>query len=57
MTKRNYSYALSQFRLIEDYLTSLQKYLQAQDKISILNSSVTELKSMMQTIDRMIASW
>ena len=51
-----HNYALSQFRLIEDYLTSLQNYLQAQDKISILNSSVTELKSMMQTIDRMIAA-
>ena len=50
----NFSYALSQFNLIEDYLNALQKYLQAQNKIDILNVSVTELKSMMQTVDRMI---
>ena len=50
----NFSYALSQFNLIEDYLNALQKYLQAQNKIDILNVSVTELKSMMETVDRMI---
>jgi len=50
----NFSYALSQFNLIEDYLNALQKYLQAQNKIDILNVSLTELKSMMETVDRMI---
>ena len=49
-----YGYALSQFNLIEDYLNTLQKYLQAQDKINIMNNILIEQQSMMETIDRMI---
>jgi len=49
-----YVYAESQYHLIEDYLNTLQKYLQAQEKIHIMNSGVSHLKSIMQTIDRMI---
>ena len=51
-----YVYAESQYQLIEDYLNTLQKYLQAQDKIHIMNSGVSQLKSIMQTIDRMIVA-
>ena len=51
-----YVYAESQFQLIEDYLNTLQKYLQAQDKIDIMQNGVTQLESIMQTIDRMIAA-
>ena len=49
-----YVYAESQYQLIEDYLNTLQKYLQAKDKIHIMNDGVSQLKSIMQTIDRMI---
>jgi adhesin transport system outer membrane protein len=49
-----YSYAESQYKLIEDYVDTLQKYLQAQDKISIMNAGLLELESIMQTIDRMM---
>ena len=51
-----YVHAESQFQLIEDYLNTLQKYLQAQDKIDIMQNGVTQLESIMQTIDRMIAA-
>ena len=51
-----YGHAESQFQLIEDYLNTLQKYLQAQDKIDIMQNGVTQLESIMQTIDRMIAA-
>jgi len=51
-----YVYAESQFQLIEDYLNTLQKYLQAQGKIDIMQNGVTQLESIMQTIDRMIAA-
>jgi len=47
-------YAESQYKLIEDHLNTLQKYLQAQDKIRIMNAGVGQLESLMQTIDRMI---
>jgi adhesin transport system outer membrane protein len=47
-------YAESQYKLIEDHLNTLQKYLQAQDKIRIMNAGVEQLESLMQTIDRMI---
>lgn len=53
-TEATFVYAESQYQLIEDYLNTLQKYLQAQDKIIILNNGIDELKSLMQTIDRMI---
>jgi len=49
-----YIYVESQYQLIEDYLNTLQKYLQAQDKIHIMNSALSQLKPLMQTIDRMI---
>jgi len=49
-----HSYAESQYKLIEDYVDTLQKYLQAQDKISIMNAGLLELESIMQTIDRMM---
>ena len=49
-----HSYAESQFELIEDYIDTLQKYLQAQDKINIMNAGLVQLESIMQTIDRMI---
>jgi len=49
-----YGYAQSQFNLIESYLTALQKYLQAQDKIEIMDSALIELQDIMQTIERMI---
>ena len=55
-TEATYIYAESQYKLIEDYLNTLQKYLQAQDKISIMNSGIDQLKSLMQTIDRMIVA-
>ena len=55
-TEATYVYAESQYQLIEDYLNTLQKYLQAQDKISIMNSGIDQLKSIMKTIDRMIAA-
>ena len=51
-----YVYAESQYQLIEDYLNTLQKYLQAQDKIGIMNSAIVQLKSLMKTIDRMIVA-
>ena len=51
-----YVYAESQYNLIEDYLNTLQKYLQAQDKINVMSDGVEQLKSLMQTIDRMIAA-
>jgi len=51
-----YVYAESQYQLIEDYLNTLQKYIQAQDKINIMNDGVSQLQSIMQTIDRMIAA-
>ena len=49
-----YGYAQSQFNLIANYLTALQKYLQAQDKIEIMDTALIELNDIMQTIDRMI---
>jgi adhesin transport system outer membrane protein len=49
-----YSYAESQYKLIEDYVDTLQKYLQAQDKISIMNAGLLQLESIMQSIERMI---
>jgi adhesin transport system outer membrane protein len=49
-----YSLAESQYRLIEDYVSTLKKYLQAQDQISIMNDGLLQLDSIMQTIDRMI---
>ena len=49
-----YSYAESQYKLIEDYVNVLQQYLQAQEKINIMNNSVLQLKSIKKTIDRMI---
>jgi adhesin transport system outer membrane protein len=49
-----YSLAESQYRLIEDYVSTLQKYLQAQDQISIMKDGLLQLESIMQTIDRMI---
>ena len=55
-TEATYIYAESQYQLIEDYLNTLQKYLQAQDKISIMNSGIDQLKSLMQVIDRMIVA-
>ena len=51
-----YGHNLSQFNLIEDYLNALQRYLQAQDKIDIMNSALIELEDIMQTIDRMIVA-
>ena len=51
-----YIYVESQYQLIEDYLNTLQKYLQAQDKIHIMNSALSQLKPLMQTIDRMIVA-
>jgi len=49
-----HSYAKSQFELIENYVDTLQNYLQAQDKINIMNAGLLQLDSIMQTIDRMI---
>ena len=54
-TEATFVYAESQYQLIENYLNTLQKYLQAQDKIIILNSGIDELEFVMQTIDRMIS--
>ena len=51
-----YGHNLSQFNLIEDYLNALQRYLQAQDKIDIMNGALIELEDIMQTIDRMIVA-
>jgi len=51
-----YAHAESQYELIENYLNVLQKYLQAQDQISIMNAGLLQLQSIMQTIDRMIAA-
>lgn len=44
----------SQYKLIENYLNTLQKYLQAQDKIQILNYTTEQLTSLMGTLGRMI---
>jgi adhesin transport system outer membrane protein len=49
-----YSHAESQYRIIEDYINTLQKHLQARDQISILNAGLLQLESIMETIDRMI---
>lgn len=49
-------YAESQYQLIEDYLNTLQKYLQAHEKINIMNDTIAQLESLMQTIDRMIVA-
>ena len=50
------SYGESQYKLIENYIDTLKKYLQAQDKISIMNSGLVQLEGIMETIDRMIAA-
>lgn len=49
-----HSYSESQYQLIEDYVSALQKYLQAQDQITIMDAGLQQLDSIMHTIDRMI---
>ena len=49
-----HSHAESQYQLIEDYIQTLKKYLQAQSKIAIMGAGLQQLESIMLTIDRMI---
>lgn len=49
-----YTHNESQYKLIENYLNTLQRYLQAQGKIKILNNGKKQLDSLMTTLDRMI---
>ena len=49
-----HSHAESQYQLIEDYIDTLKKYLQAQDQITIMDAGLQQLESIMYTIDRMI---
>jgi adhesin transport system outer membrane protein len=49
-----HSHAETQYQLIEDYIQTLKKYLQAQSKIAIMGAGLQQLGSIMHTIDRMI---
>lgn len=49
-----HSHAQSQYYLIEDYVDTLKKYLQARDRITIMNGGLQQMESIMGTIDRMI---
>ena len=49
-----HSHAESQYQLIEDYIQTLKKYLQAQSKIAIMGAGLQQLELIMGTIDRMI---
>jgi adhesin transport system outer membrane protein len=49
-----HSHALSQYQLIEGYVDTLKKYLQARDRITIMSGGLQQLEFIMGTIDRMI---
>ncbi len=51
-----HSHAQEQYTLIRKYITALQDYLQAQNKISLLHKNTNQFKTLGKMLDRMITA-
>ncbi|MEA2018841.1 MAG: TolC family protein, partial [Campylobacterota bacterium] len=49
-----HSYDENQYKLIENYINTLKNYLEAQQKIKVLNENKKQFNSLMEMLDRMI---
>jgi len=55
-TEALHTYDENQYKLIDDYLTTLKNYLQAQKKIEVLNANKKQFNSLMEMLERMMTA-
>ncbi len=55
-SEADHSYNENQYKLIEDYLDTLQAYIQAEHKIAVLNENKRQFNTLLKMLNRMMAA-